>query len=325
MNGRMYDPFLGRMLSPDNYVQAAGNTQSYNRYSYCLNNPLKFTDPSGQFVHIILGAAIGGLVNVALHAGQIHSLTDFGVAFGIGAVAGAVGAATGGAAFLAAGGGAAGAGGFIAGFAGGAMGSAVSMPIQNVGNHMYFGDPLMSAKQYAMSILGGGLIGGTINGLTAVGNGNTFWNGNPYSATSAPGTTPLPRPAGSTEALSGRVQEPRLQVEKIQPTTLPDEQMPNTIPNNLGEELPASTPVGTRSNYMNSIGNNKASVVNGREFSGHALDQMQGRGILSPSVVEDAIRYPTQVIQGNTPNTAVFIKDNLRVVINSSGKVITVY
>lgn len=52
----MYDPFLGRMLSPDNYVQAAGNTQNYNRYSYCLNNPLKFTDPSGDnFWHWTFG------------------------------------------------------------------------------------------------------------------------------------------------------------------------------------------------------------------------------------------------------------------------------
>jgi RHS repeat-associated protein len=49
MNGRMYDPILGRMLSPDNYVQAPEFSQSYNRYSYCLNNPLKYTDPSGEF------------------------------------------------------------------------------------------------------------------------------------------------------------------------------------------------------------------------------------------------------------------------------------
>lgn len=47
MNGRMYDPLLGRFLSPDNIVQSSENTQSYNRYSYCLNNPLKYTDPSG--------------------------------------------------------------------------------------------------------------------------------------------------------------------------------------------------------------------------------------------------------------------------------------
>lgn len=47
MNGRMYDPVVGRFLSPDNYVQDPRNSQSYNRYSYCLNNPLKYTDPSG--------------------------------------------------------------------------------------------------------------------------------------------------------------------------------------------------------------------------------------------------------------------------------------
>ena len=48
MNGRMYDPNLGRFLSPDNYIQSPGNPQNYNRYSYCLNNPLKYTDPSGE-------------------------------------------------------------------------------------------------------------------------------------------------------------------------------------------------------------------------------------------------------------------------------------
>ncbi len=49
MNGRMYDPLLGRFLSPDNYVQLPDLSQSFNRYSYCLNNPLKYTDPSGEF------------------------------------------------------------------------------------------------------------------------------------------------------------------------------------------------------------------------------------------------------------------------------------
>jgi RHS repeat-associated protein len=60
-NGRMYDPVIGRVLSPDNYVQDATNAQSYNRYSYCLNNPLKYTDPSGEFIQYIIGAIIGGV------------------------------------------------------------------------------------------------------------------------------------------------------------------------------------------------------------------------------------------------------------------------
>jgi RHS repeat-associated protein len=47
MNGRVYDPILGRMLSPDPFVQAPGFSQSYNRYAYVYNNPLKYTDPSG--------------------------------------------------------------------------------------------------------------------------------------------------------------------------------------------------------------------------------------------------------------------------------------
>jgi len=50
MNGRLYDPILGRMLSPDIVVQDEQNSQAYNRYSYCFNNPLRFTDPSGYVV-----------------------------------------------------------------------------------------------------------------------------------------------------------------------------------------------------------------------------------------------------------------------------------
>ena len=52
MNGRVYDPVLGRFLSPDKYVQKADNSQNYNSYSYCLNNPLKYTDPSGNLFGI---------------------------------------------------------------------------------------------------------------------------------------------------------------------------------------------------------------------------------------------------------------------------------
>ena len=48
MNGRVYDPLLARFLSSDNVIQAPDFTQSYNRFSYCLNNPLLYTDPTGN-------------------------------------------------------------------------------------------------------------------------------------------------------------------------------------------------------------------------------------------------------------------------------------
>ncbi len=48
MNARIYDPVIGRFLSPDSKIPNTKNLQSYNRYSYVRNNPLSFTDPTGH-------------------------------------------------------------------------------------------------------------------------------------------------------------------------------------------------------------------------------------------------------------------------------------
>jgi RHS repeat-associated protein len=47
MNGRAYDPLLARFLNADPLIQDNTDAQNYNRYSYVLNNPTKYTDPSG--------------------------------------------------------------------------------------------------------------------------------------------------------------------------------------------------------------------------------------------------------------------------------------
>ena len=75
MNGRMYDPIMGRMLSPDNFVAAPYSSQGYNRFAYANNNPLKYTDPSGEIVWapVIIGAVLGGLqgLTVGLAEGEV--------------------------------------------------------------------------------------------------------------------------------------------------------------------------------------------------------------------------------------------------------------
>ena len=73
MNGRMYDAKLRRFLSPDNYIQDPYNTQSFNRFGYAWNNPLKYNDPSGEelatFLIIAIGSAVGAYLGGAVANG----------------------------------------------------------------------------------------------------------------------------------------------------------------------------------------------------------------------------------------------------------------
>jgi len=46
-NGRLYDPYQQMFVSPEPTVPHVDNPLSYNRYTYCLNNPLRYIDPSG--------------------------------------------------------------------------------------------------------------------------------------------------------------------------------------------------------------------------------------------------------------------------------------
>ncbi len=98
MNGRIYDPRLGRFLSPDPYVQAPYNSQNYNRYSYCLNNPLKYTDPDGEsFIvaaAIIIGAAIGAHTGYKIAKSKGYDWNDgkmWGYIIGGGVIGGVAG------------------------------------------------------------------------------------------------------------------------------------------------------------------------------------------------------------------------------------------
>ena len=67
MNGRIHDPKLGRFMQADPVIQFPHFSQSHNRYSYVLNNPLAHTDPSGYFIGKLFKKVFRKLVGIAVN------------------------------------------------------------------------------------------------------------------------------------------------------------------------------------------------------------------------------------------------------------------
>jgi RHS repeat-associated protein len=88
MNNRMYDPEVGRMCAVDNFVKSPYTIQAYNRYTYAGNNPLKYTDPDGEWVHLVIGGVMGGVSgymlgkSAGLEGWALFGTTMGGAAFG---------------------------------------------------------------------------------------------------------------------------------------------------------------------------------------------------------------------------------------------------
>ena len=64
LNTRYYDPNIGRFLSPDTILGANGGLLGYNLYAYCNNNPVMFSDPSGNSIVVSTIFAIDTPVTV---------------------------------------------------------------------------------------------------------------------------------------------------------------------------------------------------------------------------------------------------------------------
>ncbi len=188
MNGRMYDAKLGRFLSPDNFIQDPYNTQNFNRYGYVLNNPLMYSDPSGECILVaaLIGAAISVTVNGINNA--LHDRYFFqgaGMAAATGFIAGGFASVIG--AAIGAGGGFANfavqtlshahlggvmtamtGGNYWHGFASGAVGSMVASGVGSI-----FG---ANANPWArgVAMVGAGGLSGGVGSVIAGGN---FWDG----------------------------------------------------------------------------------------------------------------------------------------------------
>lgn len=113
MNGRLYDPLLRRFLNADENIQDPYNTQNYNKYGYVLNNPLMFSDPSGEvfqfaflavmgtfWATVMTGAIISSAIATFLYLAKAYLTRNFSVggffkAVTIGSITGAVSAGLG--------------------------------------------------------------------------------------------------------------------------------------------------------------------------------------------------------------------------------------
>mgnify|MGYP000855217029 FL=1 len=184
MNARLYDPALGRFLSPDPYVQMPDFTQNFNRYSYALNNPLMYIDEDGEFIHLIIGTIVGGAINLVANWKNIDGnfwkgLGYFGVGAGVGALSAAGGAWA--AATFKAVGVAAGAG--VGALSGSVLGAGSSF-LLNGGNNLMSGNNFFDnwkSSTISGAINGavtGAIGGGIAGGKAALKQGKNVWWGN---------------------------------------------------------------------------------------------------------------------------------------------------
>lgn len=181
MNARLYDPAVGRFLSPDPYVQIPDNSQNFNRYSYCLNNPLIYVDESGESILIaaIVGAWIGmGKAMISSDKNGWGLVGDMFKGLLIGGASSAAGAWVGGAVT-----GLLGSTSFIGGAASGIASGTTSGFIGEIGNSWLLqGDNFVQGLQ--AGLLGGGISGamtgimsGMSGGITAMRHNGNFFTG----------------------------------------------------------------------------------------------------------------------------------------------------
>ncbi len=78
MNARLYNPTLHRFLEADTFLQDPYNTQNYNRYGYCVNNPLKYTDVTGNVFNIATFAGCIPIVGSIFSSLLMHQNIDWG-------------------------------------------------------------------------------------------------------------------------------------------------------------------------------------------------------------------------------------------------------
>ncbi|HEY1774505.1 MAG TPA: SpvB/TcaC N-terminal domain-containing protein [Gammaproteobacteria bacterium] len=298
MNGRVYDPSIGRFISADPKLPNPLYSQAYDRYAYVYNNPLAMKDPSGYDgcdagmtciqtdppaadplpivapVQLIIPLPIIGPPPIMLPPPQKGLFT----------------------------------GSHIPGVDTGCK--ACDMSLVRHGND----DPTVNSGSSGEG------------GSSSSGNGSqqnvSLWVYVAMAGTEIVGLGPE-NPAA--DAAAAAEYEAATATEAAESETAGETAIA-TDETGTAADVPASTPVGRSGNPMDvEPGTNSPGSVNGTDYTGHAFDQMQSRGI-PPSAVQNTIEtgIPSP---GNVPGTTVYYDsaNGISVVTNSAGKVITTY
>jgi RHS repeat-associated protein len=315
MNGRVYDPMVGRFMSADPYITEPFNTQNYNRYSYVLNNPLSVLDPTG-FWQVGIGWPGEIAWSTGCQADTRFCWNPFRGHFDDNVfshfVSDSRNARHGGREFD------------------GPSGTWVpDSSAKDSASWSANGRP--QAGKYGKEI--GRIYESICYEAGCVDKNGQFWIPGAQGIESVSWSDPvvlLGAYGASKGGCTGDCQTSVLLGGAVL-----------TRSRSLAKAAArASTPVGRRTTIMPQADRsphtpqhvnppyqrvqNAPGSVNGVNYSGHAFDQMRNRGLV-PSVVENALRTGTRTL-GNTPGTTVFTDatNSVRVITNAEGRVITV-
>jgi len=178
MNGRIYDPTLGRFLQADQHIQAPNNSQNYNRYSYVLNNPLSYTDPSGYFFKKLWQATTGKLLRAIASVPILNTAINVGLNFIPGCQVWCSAAFSAATTYAVT-------GSLKAAFTSGAITAATAYAFSEIGSHfngldgsgsINFGGNMLTGGQVAQQITAHALVGGVSSSLQGGKFGHGFFS-----------------------------------------------------------------------------------------------------------------------------------------------------
>lgn len=75
LNARYYDSVTARFISEDTYTGEKNDPLSLNLYTYCVNNPIIYDDPTGHIVNYMTVQSDGGGSNIKLNKNKLRTQT----------------------------------------------------------------------------------------------------------------------------------------------------------------------------------------------------------------------------------------------------------